>query len=85
MLTTPFLFKLIPAVVRLGVLWRWFTPDIPTEVMNLHTCMRTCYRLQHHVLYYDLLLLFQMLYKGELMRLDTAKRISLMVDVSHDL
>ncbi|KAJ0709815.1 putative cation/H+ exchanger, sodium/solute symporter superfamily [Helianthus annuus] len=57
LVTTPFLFKLIPAVVHLGVLLRWFTPDIPTE----------------------------MLYKGELMRSDTAKRISLMVDVSHDL
>ncbi|KAJ0751653.1 putative cation/H+ exchanger, sodium/solute symporter superfamily [Helianthus annuus] len=50
LVTTPFLFKLIPAVVHLGVLLRWFTPDIPTE----------------------------MLYKGELMRSDTAKRISLM-------
>ncbi|KAF7147503.1 hypothetical protein RHSIM_Rhsim03G0233800 [Rhododendron simsii] len=28
--TTPFLFKLIPAVVRLGVLW--FSPDIPIEI-----------------------------------------------------
>ncbi|KAI3754201.1 hypothetical protein L1987_53979 [Smallanthus sonchifolius] len=52
LVTTPFLFKLIPAVVHLGVLLRWFTPDIPTE----------------------------MLFKGELMRSDTAKRISLMVD-----
>ncbi|KAK1418604.1 hypothetical protein QVD17_27749 [Tagetes erecta] len=50
LVTTPFLFKLIPAVVHLGVLLRWFTPDIPTE----------------------------MLFKGELMRSDTAKRISLM-------
>ncbi|KAD6455013.1 hypothetical protein E3N88_09719 [Mikania micrantha] len=57
LVTTPFLFKLIPAVVHLGVLLRWFTPDIPTE----------------------------MLFKGELMRSDTAKRISLMIDVSHDL
>nr|XP_043629326.1 K(+) efflux antiporter 4-like isoform X1 [Erigeron canadensis] len=50
LVTTPFLFKLIPAVVHLGVLLRWFTPDIPTE----------------------------MLFKGELMRSDTARRISLM-------
>ncbi|XP_071729472.1 K(+) efflux antiporter 4-like [Rutidosis leptorrhynchoides] len=50
LVTTPFLFKLIPAVVHLGVLLRWFTPDIPTE----------------------------MLFKGELMRSDTVKRISLM-------
>ncbi|XP_076934436.1 K(+) efflux antiporter 4-like [Bidens hawaiensis] len=50
LVTTPFLFKLIPAVVHLGVLLRWFTPDIPTEMLK----------------------------KGELMRSDTAKRISLM-------
>ncbi|KAI7727183.1 hypothetical protein M8C21_026996 [Ambrosia artemisiifolia] len=56
LVTTPFLFKLIPAVVHLGVLLRWFTPDIPTEII----------------------------YKGELMRSDTAKRISLMIDTSHD-
>ncbi|XP_024960791.1 K(+) efflux antiporter 4 isoform X1 [Cynara cardunculus var. scolymus] len=55
LVTTPFLFKLIPAVVHLGVLLRWFSPDT------------------------------EMLFKGELMRSDTAKRISLMVDVSHDL
>ncbi|GJT68328.1 K(+) efflux antiporter 4 [Tanacetum coccineum] len=57
LVTTPFLFKLIPAVVHLGVLLRWFSPELPTEV----------------------------LFKGELLRSDTAKRISLMVDVSHDL
>ncbi|KAJ0772349.1 putative sodium/solute symporter superfamily [Helianthus anomalus] len=56
LVTTPFLFKLIPAVVHLGVLLRWFSPDIPTEI----------------------------LFKGELMRSDTAKRISLMIDTSHD-
>ncbi|XP_024960792.1 K(+) efflux antiporter 4 isoform X2 [Cynara cardunculus var. scolymus] len=48
LVTTPFLFKLIPAVVHLGVLLRWFSPDT------------------------------EMLFKGELMRSDTAKRISLM-------
>ncbi|GKB37884.1 K(+) efflux antiporter 4 isoform X2, partial [Tanacetum coccineum] len=50
LVTTPFLFKLIPAVVHLGVLLRWFSPELPTEV----------------------------LFKGELLRSDTAKRISLM-------
>ena len=33
--TTPLLFKLIPAVVHLGVLLRWFPADSPTEVTNL--------------------------------------------------
>ncbi|KAG5524703.1 hypothetical protein RHGRI_031393 [Rhododendron griersonianum] len=30
--TTPLLFKLIPAVVRLGVLLRWFNPDTQNEI-----------------------------------------------------
>ncbi|TYJ24615.1 hypothetical protein E1A91_A08G273000v1 [Gossypium mustelinum] len=34
LVTTPLLFKLIPAVVRLGVLLRWFPADSP-EVINL--------------------------------------------------
>ncbi|KAL0407707.1 UNVERIFIED_CONTAM: K(+) efflux antiporter 4 [Sesamum radiatum] len=32
LVTTPLLFKLIPAVVHLGVLLRWFSPDSQTEV-----------------------------------------------------
>ncbi|KAG5559215.1 hypothetical protein RHGRI_008956 [Rhododendron griersonianum] len=32
LVTTPLLFKLIPAVVHLGVLLRWFSPDIPIEI-----------------------------------------------------
>ncbi|XP_057467235.1 K(+) efflux antiporter 4-like isoform X1 [Actinidia eriantha] len=32
LVTTPLLFKLIPAVIHLGVLLRWFSPDIPNEV-----------------------------------------------------
>ncbi|CAN4097523.1 unnamed protein product [Withania somnifera] len=32
LVTTPLLFKLIPAVVHLGVLLRWFSPDIPNEI-----------------------------------------------------
>ncbi|KAF4346550.1 hypothetical protein G4B88_011050 [Cannabis sativa] len=32
LVTTPLLFKLIPAVVHLGVLLRWFSPDSPSEV-----------------------------------------------------
>ncbi|XP_047249613.1 K(+) efflux antiporter 4-like isoform X3 [Capsicum annuum] len=31
LVTTPFLFKLIPAVVHLGVLLRWFSPETPSE------------------------------------------------------
>ncbi|CAN7047602.1 unnamed protein product [Brassica rapa subsp. trilocularis] len=36
--TTPFLFKLIPAVVHLGVLLRWFSPNSSTEVNQKHLC-----------------------------------------------
>ncbi|XP_021747022.1 K(+) efflux antiporter 4-like isoform X1 [Chenopodium quinoa] len=32
LVTTPLLFKLIPAVVHLGVLLRWFSPDISSEI-----------------------------------------------------
>ncbi|RDX99164.1 K(+) efflux antiporter 6 [Mucuna pruriens] len=32
LVTTPFLFKLIPAVVHLGVLLRWFSPDSSVEI-----------------------------------------------------
>ncbi|KAK9274019.1 hypothetical protein L1049_018833 [Liquidambar formosana] len=32
LVTTPFLFNLIPSVVHLGVLLRWFPPDIPSEI-----------------------------------------------------
>ncbi|WOL09093.1 hypothetical protein Cni_G17846 [Canna indica] len=32
LVTTPLLFKLIPAVIHLGVLLRWFTPDSSTEL-----------------------------------------------------
>ncbi|KAJ7969479.1 K(+) efflux antiporter [Quillaja saponaria] len=33
LVTTPLLFKLIPAVVHLGVLLRWFSPDGPSEII----------------------------------------------------
>uniref|UniRef100_A0A7C9AC97 Cation/H+ exchanger transmembrane domain-containing protein n=1 Tax=Opuntia streptacantha TaxID=393608 RepID=A0A7C9AC97_OPUST len=56
LVTTPLLFKLIPAVVHLGVLLRWFSPDSPSEVG----------------------------YKGDLLRADSAKRIALIVQGSHD-
>ncbi|XP_052182350.1 K(+) efflux antiporter 4-like isoform X2 [Diospyros lotus] len=35
LVTTPLIFKLIPAVVHLGVLLRWFSPDIPNELYQL--------------------------------------------------
>ncbi|XVF88735.1 hypothetical protein PTKIN_Ptkin19aG0074400 [Pterospermum kingtungense] len=54
--TTPLLFKLIPAVIHLGVLLRWFPADSPTEIG----------------------------FKGDSLRADSAKRITLMVQGSHD-
>ncbi|GLT79064.1 hypothetical protein SLA2020_505720 [Shorea laevis] len=56
LVTTPLLFKLIPAVVHLGVLLRWFPADSPIEIG----------------------------YKGDILRADTAKRITLMVQGSHN-
>ncbi|KAL9224711.1 hypothetical protein vseg_000721 [Gypsophila vaccaria] len=56
LVTTPLLFKLIPAVVHLGVLLRWFSPDISAEIG----------------------------YKGDILRADSAKRISLIVQGPHD-
>ncbi|KAL0758467.1 hypothetical protein Bca101_074617 [Brassica carinata] len=41
LVTTPFLFKLIPAVVHLGVLLRWFSPDSSTEIGFKGVDMRT--------------------------------------------
>ncbi|KAG2410921.1 K(+) efflux antiporter [Vigna angularis] len=56
LVTTPLLFKLIPAVVHLGALLRWFPPDSSTEIA----------------------------FKGDSFRVDSAKRITLMVQGSHD-
>ncbi|XP_074328535.1 K(+) efflux antiporter 6-like [Apium graveolens] len=33
LVTTPLLFKLIPAVVHVGILLRWFSPDSQTEIV----------------------------------------------------
>ncbi|KAI3936691.1 hypothetical protein MKX01_034120 [Papaver californicum] len=57
LVTTPLLFKLIPAVVHLGVLLRWFSPDISQNDIG---------------------------YKGDILRNDSAKRITLMVHSAHD-
>ncbi|XP_009602709.1 K(+) efflux antiporter 4-like isoform X3 [Nicotiana tomentosiformis] len=56
LVTTPLLFKLIPAVVHLGVLLRWFSPDIPNEIGS----------------------------KGDIMRADSSKRITVLIQGPHD-
>ncbi|KAF3681591.1 K(+) efflux antiporter 4 [Capsicum chinense] len=56
LVTTPFLFKLIPAVVHLGVLLRWFSPETPSEIGP----------------------------KGDILRTDSSKRISVLLQGSHD-
>ncbi|KAK2385341.1 K(+) efflux antiporter 4 [Trifolium repens] len=56
LVTTPLLFKLIPAVLHLGSLLRWFPPDSPAEIV----------------------------FKGDSFRSDSTKRITLMVQGSHD-
>ncbi|XP_044464761.1 K(+) efflux antiporter 4 isoform X2 [Mangifera indica] len=56
LVTTPLLFKLIPAFVNFGVLLRWFSPDPPIEIG----------------------------FKGDSLRADSAKRITLLVQGSHD-
>ncbi|XP_042486058.1 K(+) efflux antiporter 4 isoform X4 [Macadamia integrifolia] len=58
LVTTPLLFKLIPAVVHLGVLLRWFSSDSSSQS--------------------------EIGFKGESLRAENAKRISLMVQGSHD-
>ncbi|XP_010262180.1 PREDICTED: K(+) efflux antiporter 4-like isoform X1 [Nelumbo nucifera] len=57
LVTTPLLFKMIPAVVHLGILLRWFSPDSGQGEIG---------------------------FKGESLRADSAKRITLMVQGSHD-
>ncbi|KAJ3691949.1 hypothetical protein LUZ60_012299 [Juncus effusus] len=57
LVTTPLLFKLIPAVVHLGVLLRWFSPDNS---------------------------LVEIGFKGDNLRVDAVKRITLMVQGGHD-
>ncbi|XP_075084067.1 K(+) efflux antiporter 4 isoform X3 [Nicotiana tabacum] len=56
LVTTPLLFKLTPAVVHLGVLLRWFSPDIPNEIGS----------------------------KGDIMRADSSKRITVLIQGPHD-
>ncbi|TMW94602.1 hypothetical protein EJD97_010027 [Solanum chilense] len=56
LVTTPLLFKLIPAVVHLGVLLRWFSLDLPNEIGS----------------------------KGDTMRADSSKRITVLIQGPHD-
>ncbi|KAJ1691101.1 hypothetical protein LUZ63_015256 [Rhynchospora breviuscula] len=56
LVTTPLLFKLIPAVIHLGVLLRWFSPDTNHQV--------------------------EIGYKAD--RVDSVKRITLLVQSGHD-
>ncbi|KAM1605500.1 hypothetical protein PS2_026245 [Malus domestica] len=57
LVTTPLLFNIIPAVVHLGVLLRWFSPDSSSENG----------------------------FKGDGFRSDSAKRLAMMLHISHDL
>ncbi|XP_073301525.1 K(+) efflux antiporter 6-like isoform X2 [Primulina huaijiensis] len=50
LVTTPLLFKLIPAVVHLGVLLRWFSPDIQSELGFKVDNLRSDSAKQRHVL-----------------------------------
>ncbi|KAF9614010.1 hypothetical protein IFM89_014810 [Coptis chinensis] len=68
LVTTPLLFKLIPAVVHLGVLLRWFSPDIN----------------QNEGEFTGLDAIVMIGYKGEILRADSVKRVTLMVQSSHD-
>ncbi|XP_066370648.1 K(+) efflux antiporter 4-like isoform X3 [Miscanthus floridulus] len=57
LVTTPLLFKMIPAVVHLGVLLRWFSVDTNQVELGL---------------------------KNDVLRMDSGKRINLIVQGSHD-
>lgn len=98
--TTPLLFKLIPAVVHLGVLLRWFSPDISNEVIFLNLrlylipfktfdaldTLKWFSPIYVWVDSYELSWIFftQIGNKGDILRADSARRITLMVEGSHD-
>ncbi|KAK8591083.1 hypothetical protein V6N13_031150 [Hibiscus sabdariffa] len=65
LVTTPLLFKLIPAVVHLGVLLRWFPPDSQSEIGFKGDGLRSDSGKQNN-------------------RSDSGKRITLLVQGSHD-
>ncbi|KAJ8750952.1 hypothetical protein K2173_016133 [Erythroxylum novogranatense] len=70
LVTTPLLFKLIPAVVHLGVLLRWFSPDSSSESKFVEVLACDFY--------------FQIGFKGDSFRTESAKRITLVVQGPHD-
>lgn len=93
--TTPLLFKLIPAVVHLGVLLRWFSPDSQAEVLihpisflhkigTRHRPPHVCNMVVHFAeLFFECDFYIQLVFKGDNLRSDSAKqRIAL---ISKDL
>ncbi|KHG17458.1 K(+) efflux antiporter 4 -like protein [Gossypium arboreum] len=76
--TTPLLFKLIPAVVHLGVLLRWFPPDIQSEMGFKGDSLRSDSGKQSNSLRSD------SGKQSNSLRSDSAKRITLLVQGSHD-
>uniref|UniRef100_A0A803MDD4 Cation/H+ exchanger transmembrane domain-containing protein n=1 Tax=Chenopodium quinoa TaxID=63459 RepID=A0A803MDD4_CHEQI len=80
LVTTPLLFKLIPAVVHLGVLLRWFSPDISSEMPFFSLLVK--FSVLRLLVY---CLSSQIGFKGDSLRSDSVKRISLIVQGgSHD-
>ncbi|TYJ02391.1 hypothetical protein E1A91_A13G225700v1 [Gossypium mustelinum] len=78
LVTTPLLFKLIPAVVHLGVLLRWFPPDIQSEMGFKGDSLRSDSGKQSNSLRSD------SGKQSNSLRSDSAKRITLLVQGSHD-
>jgi hypothetical protein len=84
--TTPLLFKMIPAVVHLGVLLRWFSVDSNQVEVHVHinwvhlliVLLRKCLPINSSVLP------FQLGLKNDGLRIDSGKRINLVVQGSHD-
>ncbi|GMI84302.1 K+ efflux antiporter 4 [Hibiscus trionum] len=78
LVTTPLLFKLIPAVVHLGVLLRWFPPDSQSEIGFKGDSLRLDNGKQGNI------------HRSESgkqsnsFRSDSAKRITLLVQSAHD-
>ncbi|KAH1033355.1 hypothetical protein J1N35_045529 [Gossypium stocksii] len=78
LVTTPLLFKLIPAVVHLGVLLRWFPPDSQSEMGFKGDSLRSDSGKQSNSLRSD------SGKQSNSLRSDSAKRITLLVQGSHD-
>ncbi|KAK8515474.1 hypothetical protein V6N13_139547 [Hibiscus sabdariffa] len=78
LVTTPLLFKLIPAVVHLGVLLRWFPPDSQSEIGFKGESLRLDNGKQGNIHRSD------SGKQSNSFRSDSAKRITLLVQGSHD-